>query len=70
MTEVKVTVLPPGRAEGWDDLQRWSARRAGVPESAIWKKAKRETKARERRLKAAGLKTKRHKRWSPGMTGG
>ena len=35
--EVKVTVLPPGRAEGCDDLRQWGSRRL-VGKAGVWDK--------------------------------
>lgn len=60
--EVKVTVLPPGRAVGAGDLQAWALRRSagewGVPET---KKEKRKNSLRgwRKSMRKRGVKLKR-----------
>jgi hypothetical protein len=53
--EVEITVLPPGRAQGCDDLRQWGKRRL-VGKSGVWDKKDRKKKnKREQRLMARPL---------------
>jgi hypothetical protein len=61
MSDVKITVLPPGKAYGADDLRQWAGRRAagyaGVHAAPTSKKGKAQAKAWakvEKRLRKKG----------------
>ena len=43
--EVKITILPPGRAEGCDDLRQWGSRRL-VGNAGVWDKKDKKGKNR------------------------